>query len=174
MFVETNGIFLFLPSGGARTVEIAENLWRKAVAKTTNTMQPTDADPYEFIEQVPNATRRADAERMIEIMQDITGEEPVMWGPSIIGFGSYHYVYASGREGDAPAAGFSPRKANLVVYLMKNYEEHYPEKMAALGPYKSGKSCLYLTRLEKVDENILRFLIQDSYEMINEMFPDED
>ena len=144
------------------------------MAKTTNKMQPTDVDPYEFIEQVPNATRRADAEHMIEIMRDITGEEPVMWGPSIIGFGSYHYVYASGHEGDAPAAAFSPRKANLVVYLMNNYEEQYSEKMAALGPYKSGKSCLYLTRLEKVDEDILRFLIEDSYTMIKEMYPDDN
>src|SRR5699024_5286789 len=144
------------------------------MAKSENKMQPTDVDPEEFIATVDHAVRRADAERMLTIMGEVTGEQPVMWGPSIIGFGSYHYVYASGREGDAPAAGFSPRKANLVVYLMKNYEEHYPEKMAALGPYKSGKSCLYLTRLEKVDENILRFLIQDSYEMINEMFPDED
>lgn len=142
------------------------------MAKTTNKMQPTDADPEEFIDQVSNATRREDAHRMLEIMREVTGEEPVMWGPSIVGFGRYHYVYASGREGDAPAVGFSPRKANLVLYLLNDYEERHPEKMAQLGPYKTGKSCLYLTRLEKVDEKILRFLIKDAYEFIKELYPD--
>lgn len=143
------------------------------MAQTTNKMQPTDVDPQTFIDQVENATRRADAERMVEIMRDITGEEPVMWGPSIIGFDSYHYVYASGREGDAPAAGFSPRKANLVVYLMNDFTEQHVEKLATLGPHKTSKACLYLTKLDKVDEDILRFLIQDSYEMIKEMYPEE-
>ena len=142
------------------------------MAKTTNKMQPTAVDLQEFIDQVPNATRRADAQRMVEIMREITGEEPVMWGPSIIGFGSYHYVYASGREGDAPAAGFSPRKANLVVYLLNNFTEQHAAKLAALGPHKSSKACLYLTKLDKVDEDILRFLIQDSYEGIKELYPD--
>ena len=143
------------------------------MAKTTNKMQPTDVDPQEFIDQVENATRRADAERMVEIKRDITGEEPVMWGPSIIGFGSYHYVYESDREGDAPAAGFSPRKANLAVYLMNNFTEQHPDKLAALGPHKTSKACLYLTKLDKVDEDILRFLIKDSYEMIKEMYPEQ-
>lgn len=142
------------------------------MAKTSNVMQPTDADPYEFIAQVESPTRRADAERMVEIMREITGEEPVMWGPSIIGFGSYHYVYESGREGDAPAAGFSPRKANLVVYLLNDFTEQHPDKLTELGPHKSSKACLYLTRLERVDEDILRFLIKDSYDGIKAMYPD--
>ena len=144
------------------------------MAETTNKMQPTDVDPQEFIDQVENATRRADAERIVEMMHDTTGEEPVMWGPSIIGFGSYHYVYESGREGDAPAAGFSPRKANLVVYLMNDFTEQHPDKLTALGPHKASKACLYLTKLDKVDEDVLRFLIKDSYEMIKEMYPEED
>ena len=142
------------------------------MAKTTNKMQPTDVDPHEFLAQVENPTRRADAERMVEMMREITGKEPVMWGPSIVGFGTYHYVYESGHEGDAPAAGFSPRKANLVVYLMNNFTEAHPEKLAALGPHKSSKACLYLTKLDNVDEDILRFLIKDSYDMIKEMYPD--
>lgn len=142
------------------------------MAKSSNVMQPTDVDPYEFIAHVENPTRRADAERMVEIMREVTGEEPVMWGPSIIGFGTYHYVYASGREGDAPAAGFSPRKANLVVYLLNNFTEQHPEKLAELGPHKTSKACLYLTKLEKVDEDILRFLIKDSYEGIKAQYPD--
>ncbi len=135
------------------------------MATADNRMRPTDADPQEFIAGVENATRRADAERLVEIMREITGEEPVMWGQSIIGFGSYHYRYESGREGDAPLIGFSPRKANLVVYLVADYEQRYPEELAKLGPYKSGKTCLYLTRLDRVDEDVLRYLIKDSYEL---------
>ena len=88
-----------------------------------------------------------------------------MWGASIIGFGSYHYRYESGREGDAPILAFSPRKANLVVYLVADYEQRYPEQLAKLGPHKSGKTCLYLTRLDRVDEDVLRYLIKDSYEL---------
>ncbi len=135
------------------------------MATADNRMRPTDADPQEFIAGVENATRRADAERLVEIMREITGEEPVMWGQSIIGFGSYHYRYESGREGDAPLIGFSPRKANLVVYLVADYEQRYPEELAKLGPYKSGKTCLYLTRLDRVDEDVLRYLIKDSYKL---------
>ena len=142
------------------------------MAKSSNVMQPTDVDPYKFIGQVEHPVRRADAERMVEIMREVTGEEPVMWGPSIIGFGRYHYVYESGREGDAPAAGFSPRKANLVVYLLSNFAERYADELAALGPHKTSKACLYITRLEKVDEDILRAMIKDSYDGIKEMYPE--
>ncbi|WP_413452890.1 DUF1801 domain-containing protein [Georgenia phoenicis] len=134
-------------------------------------MQPTDVDPRDFIAAVENPTRRADAERLVDIMRDITGEEPVMWGPSIIGFGSYHYVYESGREGDAPLAAFSPRKANLVVYLVGGYQERYPEQLARLGPYKPGNACLYLKRLDDVDEDVLRFLITDSCEVTRAEYP---
>lgn len=142
------------------------------MAKSSNTMQPTTVDPQEFIAGVDHATRRSDAQRMLTIMQEVTGDEPVMWGPSIIGFGSYHYVYASGREGDAPAAGFSPRKAHVVVYLMGGLEERYPEQLAKLGPYTAGKACLYLKKLDAVDEDILRYLIKDSYDFIKAEFPD--
>ena len=136
------------------------------MAKTQNTMRPTDVDPRDFIATVENATRRADAERLLGIMEEITGEQAVMWGPSIIGFGSYHYVYASGREGDAPLAGFSPRKANLVVYLVGGYQERYPEELAKLGPWKPGNACLYLKRLDDVDEEVLRFLVKDSCDVV--------
>src|SRR5690625_5784689 len=104
-------------------------------------MQPTDADPMEFIAQVPNARRKADAERMVDIMRAVTGEEPVMWGHGIVGFGSYHYVYASGREGDPPAAASSPRKANLGVYLIGGPQERSPEHLTPLGPHKAGNAC---------------------------------
>lgn len=143
------------------------------MATSQNAMQPTEVDPREFIATVDHAVRRADAERLLTIMGGVTGERPVMWGPSIIGFGSYHYVYASGRQGDAPAAGFSPRKAHLVVYLLGGLEDRYAEQLAQLGPYKAGKSCLYLKKLEDVDETVLRFLIKDSYDFIKAEFPAE-
>lgn len=95
-----------------------------------------------------------------------------MYGPSIIGFGTYHYVYESGREGDAPAAGFSPRKAQLVIYLMGGYEDLYPEQLAKLGPYKTGNSCLYIKKLDDVNLDVLREMITDSYHRIKEEYPD--
>lgn len=143
------------------------------MAKSSNKTQPTEVDPKAFIADVDNAVRRADAERMVTIMEEATGEQPVMWGPSIIGFGSYHYVYASGREGDAPAAGFSPRKAHLVVYLLGGFEDRYAEELAKLGPYTASTACLYLKKLDDVNEDVLRYMIKDSYDFIKAEFPDE-
>lgn len=134
------------------------------MAKSQNKTQPTAVDPMAFIDEVENDVRRADAYRLVEIMRDETGEEPYMYGPSIVGFGTYHYVYESGREGDAPLAAFSPRKANTVVYLIGGYEDLYPDLLARLGPYKTGKSCLYIKKLDDVDEDVLRQLIRDSTE----------
>ena len=136
------------------------------MANADNKTAPTPIDPRDFIAAVENDQRRADAERLLAIMQDVTGDEPVMWGPSIVGFGSYHYTYESGREGDAPLAGFSPRKAQMVVYLIGGYEERYPQELANLGPYKTGKACLYFKKLDDLDEDILRFLIRDSYDIV--------
>ena len=136
------------------------------MAKPENKTAPTPIDPRAFIASVESDQRRADAERLLAIMHDVTGDDPVMWGPSIIGFGSYHYTYASGREGDAPLAGFSPRKARMVVYLVGGYEERYRKDLAKLGPYKAGNSCLYFRRLDDLDEEILRFLIRDSYDIV--------
>jgi hypothetical protein len=123
---------------------------------------PTSADVDAFLEAVPAENRRADAYALLELMRSVTGEPPVMWGPSIVGFGSYHYRYESGRTGDAPLAGFSPRKANLVVYLVGGYEDRYPKLLEQLGPHKTGKSCLYLKRLGDVDLDVLRQLIERS------------
>lgn len=134
------------------------------MAKSTNKTQATDVDPMEFIAGVEHEVRRADALRLLEIMREETGEEPYMYGPSIIGFGTYHYKYESGREGDAPASGFSPRKAQMVVYLIGGYEDVYPDLLDRLGPYKVGKSCLYIKKLDDVDESVLRHLIRDSHQ----------
>lgn len=133
------------------------------MAKSANKTQRTIVDPMEFIASVEHDVRRADAYRLVEIMREETGEEPYMYGPSIVGFGNFHYIYASGREGDAPVSGFSPRKAQMVVYLIGGYEDVYPDLLGRLGPYKTGKACLYIKKLADVDEAVLRDLIRDSH-----------
>jgi hypothetical protein len=125
-------------------------------------MVPTSADVDAFLEAVPDENRRSDARALLELMRFVTGEPPVMWGPTIVGFGSYHYRYESGRTGDAPLAGFSPRKPNLVVYLVGGFEDRYPKLLEQLGPHKTGKACLYLKRLGDVDLDVLRQLIERS------------
>ena len=123
----------------------------------------TDVSVEAFLHQVDNPQRREDSFRVLEIMKEVTGDEPAMWGPSIVGFGSYHYVYASGREGDWMLTGFSPRKQALTLYIMAGFDR-YDEYMSKLGVYKTGKSCLYVKRLSDVDESVLRDLIKDSVE----------
>ena len=125
-------------------------------------MRPTNAPVEAFLAQVPNDQQREDARRLCAIMQEITGESPAMWGSSIVGFGAYHYRYASGHEGDAPLAGFSPRSQHLVIYLASEFGDRYQPVLARLGPYKSGKGCLYLRRLGDVDHEALRELIDRS------------
>jgi hypothetical protein len=123
---------------------------------------PTDASVDDFLAAVADERRRGDAERIRTIMGEVTGEPAVMWGPSIVGFGTFRYVYSGGRTGDWPIAAFSPRKPQLVVYLVGGYEERYPALLARLGPHKTGKACLYLKRLSDVDESVLRELIDRS------------
>jgi hypothetical protein len=123
---------------------------------------PTTVDVDEFIDAVPNETRRSDARVLCELMTSLTGEPPVMWGPTIIGFGSYHYRYESGRSGDAPRAAFSPRRSNLVVYLADGFADRYPKLLERLGPHSTGRSCLYLKRLADVDLGVLRQLVERS------------
>jgi hypothetical protein len=114
---------------------------------------------------VASEIRRRDADTLLELMARITGEEPRMWGPSIIGFGSYHYRYASGREGDAPAAGFSPRKAATSVYLPDGIDT-YAKQLARLGEHKAGIGCLYLKDLAKIDLEVLESIITESYRAV--------
>lgn len=135
------------------------------MAKSDSKTAKTAVDPLEFLSAVEHPQRRADGFRLLEIMKDVTGDEPYMYGPSIIGFGSYHYVYESGREGDAPLAGFSPRKAQMVVYLLGDYETKYPEQLAKIGKYRPGKACFYFNKLDDLDEDLLRYLIKDSYDV---------
>lgn len=128
-----------------------------AVPKTL----PNDASVEEFLSSVENVERRGDARAVIEIMERITGHPPVMWGDSIIGFDTYHYKYASGREGDWMISAVSPRKTALTVYVMAGFER-FPSLMAKLGKYKTGSSCLYLKRLSDADPEILEELISQS------------
>ncbi len=114
-----------------------------------------------FLAGVENERRRADARKVAKIMREVTGEKPEMWGDSIVGFGSYHYRYDSGREGDWMLTGFSPRKTSLTLYIMSGFSR-YGELMGELGKHKTGKSCLYINRLSDVDENVLRKLIAES------------
>lgn len=142
------------------------------MAKSMNKTQTTDVDPMAFISTFEDDVRRADAYRLVEIMREETGEEPYMYGASIVGFGTYHYTYESGREGDAPVVSFSPRKPHLVVYLIGGYEDRYKDQLANLGPYKTGKSCLYIKALADVDEPLLRWLIRESYIAVKNEYPD--
>ena len=126
-----------------------------AQLKTTENEGSVDA----FLQGIADEERRADSYVMLELMQLISGCPPRMWGGSIIGFGSYHYKYESGHEGDAALIGFSPRKQHLVLYIHSGYEGH-EALMTQLGKYKTGKSCLYIKRLKDVDMEVLRRLIE--------------
>jgi hypothetical protein len=108
---------------------------------------------------VPDEARREDARRLCGLLADWTGEPPAMWGTSIVGFGSYHYRYESGHGGTAALVGFSPRKANLVLYLVGGVEDRHRKLLERLGPHKTGKGCLYLKRLDDVDHEVLRQLV---------------
>jgi hypothetical protein len=124
--------------------------------------QPTDASVPAFLGSIPNAERRADAEKLCTLLSELTGEPPVLWGSSILGFGSHHYRYESGREGDEPAAGFAARKTGLVIYLSGDFAERDARLLEQLGPHKTGKSCLYVKRLADVDLDVLAALVARS------------
>lgn len=126
-----------------------------------NKTQPTKVHPLEFIDKVENPQKREDAKVLYKMMKEISGHEGKMWGPSIIGFGDYRYKYASGREGDWFYIGFSPRAQNMTIYLMDGAET-YTALLDKMGKYKTGKSCLYIKSLDKIDINILNEVITES------------
>ncbi len=136
---------------------------------TDNKTQPTAKNVLEYLESVSNAGRREDAYELLDMMQNITGEPAVLWGPSIIGFGQYHYVYESGREGDSMLTGFAPRKANMVVYVMPGFDP-YTELLTQLGPYKTGSSCLYLGRLSKINVSVLQQIVAQSVALMRQKY----
>ena len=134
-----------------------------------NKTQKNDSSVLEFLNNVENEKRKTDAFAMLKIMKKLTKEEPKMWGPSLVGFGSYHYKYESGREGDFFLTGFSPRKQSLTLYIMNGFER-YNELMSQLGKYKTGKSCLYINKLEDVDLKILENLIVESVDYMKNKY----
>ncbi len=121
-----------------------------------------DGDVVAFLNNVENEQRRKDSFIVLEMMKEITGKKPKMWGDSIVGFDQYHYVYASGREGDWMKIGFSPRKQALTLYLKAGYEERIPDTLAKLGKHKTGKGCLYIKKMEDIDTDVLREMIAES------------
>jgi hypothetical protein len=125
-----------------------------------NKTQVTKASVATFIDAIADPAKRADAKALIKLMQKATGEKPAMWGPSIIGFGSYHYVYDSGREGDMPLVGFSPRKAATVLYNCSGSGDE--SLLAKLGKHTRGKGCVYVKKLSDVDEAVLAKLVVKS------------
>ncbi len=134
----------------------------RKMPRNENKTQPTMADVDAYIAGLANQTRRADAEVLLATMRRITGEPGVLWGSSIVGFGRYHYRTVSRREGDWPMVGFSPRSAQLVVYIMPGFKP-YQDLLVRLGKYKTGSSCLYIRKLEQVDSAVLEELIARSY-----------
>ena len=130
---------------------------------------PTDASVTAFLERVADPARRADCIALNRLLSQVTGAPPKMWGPSIVGFGQYRYRYSSGHEGDWPVCGYSPRKQDLTVYVMAGFER-FPEIMARLGRYKTGKSCLYLRALADIDTGVLRELVAASNDQLRRMY----
>ena len=123
--------------------------------------KPNDKSVTDFLNRVENDTKREDSFTILELMKEVTGVEPIMWGDSIIGFGSYHYKYASGREADWFLTGFSPRVQNLTLYIMDGFED-YDALLGKLGKHSTGKSCRYVKRLENIDLDILRKMVEKS------------
>jgi hypothetical protein len=141
------------------------------MAKAENKTRPTEISVDQFIADVPDPQRRADVEAVRATMERLTGHPAVMWGPSIIGFGTCHYRHDSGREGDMPRLGFSPRAKELVLYISDDYGRHQAI-MDRLGKHKTGKSCLYIKRLSDVDEGALEELMVDALDHMRTKYPE--
>jgi len=140
------------------------------MAKYEQKMRETDMDVNEFIEAVESPKKREDAHKLLKIFEDTTGYKGKMWGPSIIGFGSYHYKYASGHEGDAPLVGFSPRKSKISLYFTLDEQER--EKLLEnFGKHTKGKACVSINQLEDIDIGVLKKLILHSIEYIQKTYP---
>lgn len=143
-----------------------------------NKTRPTVIAAEKFIDAVEHAGKRSDAKMLDAMFRRVTGEQPVMWGPSMIGYGSYHYKYDSGREGDFLRTGFSPRKAKHSLYLMGGYCEDVTAQrnealLATLGKHSKGKSCLYINKLADVDMAVLEELVRVNWEAMNRVYPAE-
>jgi hypothetical protein len=126
-----------------------------------NKTNATNVSVAAFIDALPDPAKRADAKALVKLMQRLTGQEPKLWGPSIIGFGSHHYVYESGREGDMPLISFSPRKAATVLYIGRGFSD-FDALLARLGKHTTDKGCLYVKRLADLDQDVLEEMVVKS------------
>ena|SRR5690349_571935 len=138
------------------------------MAKAEVKTKMNDADVTDFINSVTDEQKRNDCFEMLKMMKQVTKEEPKMWGPSIVGFGSYHYKGKSGREGEWMLTGFSPRKQNLTLYLMGGFDTH-ADLLSKLGKFTTGAGCLYLKKLEDVDKKVLKELVQASVKRMKQL-----
>lgn len=160
------------------TKKTAKNTAKKATKKAAkagpakkaavNKTLPTKASVEGYLASLP-PDRRADCEQLVTIMKSVVKEEPRMWGTSIVGFGSYHYVYDSGREGDMCLTGFSSRSNAITAYIISGFDDE-PELMAKLGKFKTGKSCLYFKSLADIDQKVLKELVKRSVKRVNELY----
>ncbi|MFK9093889.1 DUF1801 domain-containing protein [Bacillus salipaludis] len=130
----------------------------------------TENSVIEFIEKVDSLKKREDAYKLLDIFVETTGYQAKMWGPSIIGFGSYHYKYESGHEGDAPLVGFSPRKAKISLYFAPG-DTKREELLANFGKHTTGKACVYINKVADIDVDVLKALIEESVTFLKEMYP---
>ncbi|MEK4247389.1 DUF1801 domain-containing protein [Psychrobacillus sp. FSL K6-2684] len=133
----------------------------------------TNQDVTEFIEGVDSLKKREDAYTLLEIFEESTGYQAKMWGPSIIGFGTYHYKYASGHEGDAPLVGFSPRKAKISLYFATGDSDR-AELLSRLGKHTSGKACVYINKVEDINIEVLKEIISQSIIFLQKLYPSEN
>jgi hypothetical protein len=141
-----------------------------AKSKATNKTRPTRVRVAEFLRKKARGRQLADSQELVKLFSDITGEPPKMWGPSIVGFGKYHYVYESGREGDAPLLGFSPRKPEMVLYVMVGRESERLKKK--LGKHKSSVACIYIKSLDDIDRAVLKQMATASIAATRRRYPD--
>lgn len=135
-------------------------------------MKETDVSVIEFIEQIDSSKKREDAYRLLDIYTEVTGYQAKMWGPSIIGFGTYHYVYKTGHEGDAPLAAFSPRKAKISLYFAPDDPER-EALLARFGKHTSGKACVYINKVDDIDTGVLKELIIKSVVFTQNQYPEK-
>ncbi len=141
------------------------------MSKQNQTVE-TNASVEDFLNTIPDPAKRADSFRIVELLKKLTGFKAKMWGPAIIGFGSYHYTYASGREGDAPLAGFSPRKDSITIYVESEFEGK-EVMLSKLGKHTSSKVCIYIKKLDDIDQLVLKKMVLASMKHTQIKYPDK-
>lgn len=140
------------------------------MAKAKNKTVQNEGSVDDYMAAIEPEQRREDCQKILDMMQSITGWEPKMWGPSIVGFGEYHYKYDSGREGDHLRIGFSSRAQNISIYIMPGYQD-FDDELSRLGKHKKGKSCLYIKRMSDIDEAVLREMFEKGLALMEEKYP---